>query len=72
MTDKQKELLEKIIKSPRGTILQKGKTRRILWGVMPGMIAYKTFRSKKIVTAVLATDFLKWAEKAEFVTQSED
>lgn len=67
LTDQQKELLLKIIRSRRGTILRKGTTERILWGLMPGMIAYKTKRSKQRVTCLNVLEFLKWAEKAEFV-----
>lgn len=67
MSDKQKELLGKLMKMPRGTVLRKGKTERVLWGLMPGMIAYKTKRSKTQVTALNVHDFIKWAEKAEIV-----
>lgn len=68
MNEKQKELIQKVMKSPRGTILRKGKTERILWGVMPGFIAYKTKRSKTKVTSLNIPDFIEWAEKAEFVS----
>lgn len=55
---------------PRGTVLRKGKTERILWGIMPGFIAYRTKRSKN-VTALNIQDFIEWAEKAEFVSLEE-
>lgn len=67
LTENQKILLEKILKMPRGTILRKGKTERILWGAMPGMIAYKTKSSKTKVTCLNVFDFMAWAEKAELV-----
>lgn len=67
MNENQKKLLHKIMNSPRGTILRKGKTERILWGYMPGYIAYKTKRSKTKVTALNIQEFIDWAEKAEFV-----
>lgn len=67
MNENQKELLEKLIKLPVGTILRKGKTERILCGLMPGMIVYRTKRSKTKATALNVHDFIKWAEKAEIV-----
>lgn len=69
MSEKQKELLQKIMNSPRGTILRKGKTERVLWGIMPGFIAYKTKRSKTKVTALNVQEFIEWAEKADFVSK---
>lgn len=53
--------------SPRGTVLRKGKTERVLWGFMPGFIAYKTKRSRTKVSALNIQEFIEWAEKAEFV-----
>lgn len=67
LTESQKELFIKLIQMPRGTVLRKGKTERILWGLGPGMIAYKTKRSKTRVTMLNVFDFMKWAEKAEIV-----
>lgn len=64
MNEKQKELLQKIMNSPRGTILRKGKTERILWGIMPRFIAYKTK-----LKALNIQEFIEWAEKAEFVVK---
>lgn len=69
LTDSQKELLNKLIRMPRGTVLRKGKTERILWGLMPGMIVYKTKRSKNTSTALNIFDFMKWAEKAEIIEE---
>jgi hypothetical protein len=68
MTDSQKELLNKLLKMPQGTILRKGKTERILWGVIPGFIVYKTKRSKTKATALNINEFMEWAEKAEIVS----
>lgn len=67
MNNKQRELLEKIMKLKQGTILRRGRTERILWGLMPGMIVYKTKRSKTKATALNINDFIKWAEKAEII-----
>lgn len=67
MNEKQKKLLQKIMNSPRGTVLRKGKTERVLWGFMPGFIAYKTKRSRTKVSALNIQEFIEWAEKAEFV-----
>lgn len=67
MNEEQKVLLRKIMKMRRGTILRKGKEERVLWSIMPGMIFYKTKRSKVEVTGLNIRDFLKWAEKAEIV-----
>lgn len=67
LTDSQKELLNKLIKMPRGTVLRKGKQERILWGLMPGMIMYKTKITSNRTTGLNVFDFMKWAEKAEIV-----
>lgn len=55
------------MKLKQGTILRRGRTERILWGLMPGMIVYKTKRSKTKATALNINDFIKWAEKAEII-----
>ncbi|OMD31348.1 hypothetical protein [Paenibacillus odorifer] len=67
MNAKQREVLEKLMGLPVGTILRKGKTERILCGLMPGMIVYRTKRSKTKATALNVLSFIKWAEKAEIV-----
>lgn len=67
MNEKQKTLLLKIMELPVGTILRKGKTERILCGLMPGMIVYRTKRSKTKFTALNIQSFIKWAEKAEIL-----
>lgn len=69
MNEKQKDLLAKILELPVGTILRKGKTERIFCGLMPGMIVYRTKRSKTKFTALNTLSFIKWAEKAEIVTE---
>ena len=69
LNEQQKELLVKIYKCKRGQILRKGKTERILYGADHMFIAYMTKRSKRKVTALNIPDFLKWAEKAEFVEE---
>ena len=67
LSEQQKELLVKIYKCKRGQVLRKGKTERILYGADHMFIAYMTKRSKRKVTALNIPEFLKWAEKAEFV-----
>lgn len=67
LSDTERELLTKIIKSPRGTILRRGKVERTLWGITPGMIIYKTRRSKRTSVGESVPIFLKWAAKAEFI-----
>ena len=67
LSEQQKELLIKIYKCKRGQILRKGKTERILYGADHMFIAYMTKRSKRKVTVLNIPEFLKWAEKAEFV-----
>lgn len=69
LNEQQKELLVKIYKCKRGQILRKGKTERILYGADHMFIAYMTKRSKRKVTALNIPEFLKWAEKAEFVEE---
>jgi len=69
LNEQQKELLVKIYKCKRGQILRKGKTERILYGADHMFIAYMTKRSKRKVTALNILEFLKWAEKAEFVEE---
>lgn len=69
LNEQQKELLVKIYKCKRGQILRKGKTERILYGADYMFIAYMTKRSKRKVTALNIPEFLKWAEKAEFVEE---
>lgn len=67
LTESQKELLNKLIRMPRGTVLRKGERERILWGLMPGMILYKTKITSKQTTALNVFDFIKWAETAEII-----
>ncbi|MFD2867573.1 hypothetical protein ACFSY7_03515 [Kurthia populi] len=67
LSEQQKELLVKIYKCKRGQVLRKGKTERILYGADHMFIAYMTKRSKRKVTVLNIPEFLKWAEKAEFV-----
>ncbi|WP_340397786.1 hypothetical protein NST50_05230 [Paenibacillus sp. FSL E2-0202] len=67
MNANQKEVLIKLLGLPIGTILRKGKTERILCGLMPGMIVYRTKRSKTKFTALNINSFIKWAEKAEII-----
>lgn len=69
LNEQQKELLVKIYKFKRGQILRKGKAERILYGADHMFIAYMTKRSKRKVTALNIPEFLKWAEKAEFVEE---
>ena len=69
LNEQQKDLLVKIYKCKRGQILRKGKTERILYGADHMFIAYMTKRSKRKVTALNIPEFLKWAEKAEFVEE---
>lgn len=69
LNEQQKELLVKLYKCKRGQILRKGKTERILYGADHMFIAYMTKRSKRKVTALNIPEFLKWAEKAEFVEE---
>ncbi|AWV35182.1 hypothetical protein [Paenibacillus odorifer] len=45
MNDKQRQILEKLMGLPVGTILRNGKTERILCGFMPGMIVLDAFRA---------------------------
>jgi hypothetical protein len=67
MNEKQKELFIELLKMPVGTILRKGKTERILIGLIPGMIVYRTKRSKTKHTGLNIVSFMKWAEKAEII-----
>ncbi|HEY2492708.1 MAG TPA: hypothetical protein VGI33_07350 [Paenibacillus sp.] len=69
MNDQQRKILEKLMGLPVGTILRNGKTERILCGFMPGMIVYRTKRSKTKATALNVLSFVKWAEKAEVVME---
>lgn len=69
LNEQQKEVLIKIYKCKRGQILRKGKTERILYGADHLFIAYMTKRSKSKITMLAIPDFLKWAEKAEFVEE---
>lgn len=64
----EKALIEKIVNSNRGQILRKGKVERILYGMDHMFILYMTKRSKSKVTALNIKEFLKWAEKAEFIS----
>lgn len=65
MNENQKVILEKILKLPVGTVLRRGKSERILIGFMPGMVSYKTNRSKTKITVLNVLDFIKWAEKSD-------
>lgn len=69
LTDAQKELLNKMLQMPKGTVMKKGKTERILWGVGPGYIFYKIKSRPRQTTMLHVVQFMKWAEKAEFVEQ---
>lgn len=71
LNEQQKTLLTKIYTSKQGQVLRKGKTERILYGADHMFIAYMTKRSKTQVTALNIPEFLKWAEKAEFVEKEE-
>ncbi len=71
MSTEQKELLNKLLRLPVGTTLQKGKRKRILVGFNGFMIMYKTKLNSKKTTGQLTTDFLKWAKDAEILNRKE-
>ncbi len=69
MTENQKELFNRLIKMPVGTTLRKGQRQRILVGLAPGMIVYKTKADSPKTIMENISNFMKWAEKAEIITE---
>lgn len=72
MNEKQKELLQRILKMKVGTVLKKGNQRRILLGIAPGFIVYSTPSRPKQKNFMNVQIFMKWAEKAEVEEKTND
>lgn len=72
VSDTEKELFIKILRSKKGQVLKKGNTRRILYGYdfLFNFIGYTTPRKSKEVTFIDVDEFLKWAKKASFENYS--